>query len=241
LEAAHLNELITVEQDYWWHVAKRALVTELLMKYCPPPGMLIEGGLGAGGNLRHFQSVGYTVTGFDIIPEAISYSKTQGLEDVRVHDLTQPWPTEAKAASAVVLLDVIEHIDDSVAVLGNAVDALADDGRIIVTVPAMPWLSGPWDEMLGHKRRYSHHVLYEEATQVGLTIEWFSYWNMFGLPPASVVRVMEKLFNHQRTAEFPPVAKWINKTLIGCAAVERKIMKMTSLPAGVSIVGVLKK
>ncbi len=54
MEAAHLTELIELEDSYWWHVAKRRLVVELLRRYAPPAGLLVEGGVGSGAIWRNF-------------------------------------------------------------------------------------------------------------------------------------------------------------------------------------------
>ena len=48
MDPSHLQELVELEDNYWWHVAKRQLVTRLLLKHCPPPGRLVEGGIGSG-------------------------------------------------------------------------------------------------------------------------------------------------------------------------------------------------
>ena len=58
MDPSHLQELVTLEDSYWWHVAKRQLVTRLLQRYCPPPGRLVEGGIGSGRNLVEFSELG---------------------------------------------------------------------------------------------------------------------------------------------------------------------------------------
>ena len=40
----HLEELKKIEHSYWWHVAERKAVTEILTKYFPAPAKLLEGG-----------------------------------------------------------------------------------------------------------------------------------------------------------------------------------------------------
>lgn len=235
----HLLELITVERDYWWNVAKRALVIELLRSHAPPPGRLIEGGLGAGGNLHAFVELGYRTTGFDIMPEAVDHCRAQGLEDVHVIDLQQPWPVPAGQAKAVVLLDVIEHVPDPGAVLEQACLALSADGAVIVNVPAGPYLMGPWDEMLGHYRRYTRKLLEQNATGAGLSIAWSSHWNAFSLPPATLLRLGDRFFDRKHRAEFPAVPPWLNRALIHCARLERRVIGLKPLPLGLSLTAVL--
>ncbi len=241
MDQKHLEALIAVERTYWWHVAKRELVTDLLKRHCPPPGRLVEGGIGGGANLLAYRELGYDVSGFDLMPEAIEHCRTLGIEDVRLHNLQEPWPVERGPANIVVMLDVIEHVPDPVKVLRNAADTLAPDGEIVVTVPAIPALMGPWDRMLGHHRRYSARMLREHAREAGLKVVWLSHWNAFTLPAALVVRTLEKLGRRSRSAEFPPVSPAVNSLLIGLARTERKVIEAVRLMLGLSLVGVLKR
>jgi len=240
MDPKHLEELIAVERSYWWHVAKRELATALLTRHFPPPGRLVEGGLGGGANLVAFRELGYDVAGLDLMPEAVAHCRGNlGLADVRVHDLQTPWPAEPKSARAIVMLDVIEHVRDPVAVLRNAATLLEPGGGIVVTVPANPRLMGPWDVMLGHYRRYSRRMLREHAERAGLALSWASHWNSFTLPAAYAIRTAERLTGNRRSAEFPKVSAAVNALLKRSAAVERRLMKMAPIPAGLSLVGVL--
>ena len=94
----HLEELAHIEGTYWWHVAKRNLVINLLERYCSPPGKLLEGGVGAGGNLAVFKDLGYIVKGLDALAPAVDYCHARGLSDVHLHDLEEPWPFDAGLA-----------------------------------------------------------------------------------------------------------------------------------------------
>ncbi|WP_422929548.1 class I SAM-dependent methyltransferase [Singulisphaera sp. PoT] len=241
MDPKHLEELIAVERGYWWHVAKRELVLELLRRYFPPSARLVEGGVGGGANLLAYRELGYDVSGFDLMPEAVAHCKHLGIDDVQTHDLEQPWPVKNGPARVVVLLDVIEHVADPVKVLKNASDILDEKGGILVTVPAIPALLGPWDRMLGHYRRYSRKLLREHAGAAGLRVTWLSSWNAFTLPPAIVVRTLERMGRARGSAEFPKVSPAVNHTLINLARIERGLIRTTGLPVGLSLVGVLKR
>lgn len=240
MDRRHLEELIAVERRYWWHVAKRELVLSLLKRYAAPPGLLIEGGIGGAANALAFRAHGYEYQGFDLFPESIEHARSLGLESVQVWDLQEPWPVVPHSARAVVLLDVIEHLPDPVRALANAADALGPNGVAVVTVPAIPGLMGPWDRMLGHHRRYDRPLLKEHAEAAGLRVRWLSSWNSFTLPPAVLVRLLEKQREQPRSAEFPPVSRPINAALIGLARAERAAMRVLPVPVGLSLVTVLQ-
>ncbi len=64
MDPSHLTQLVELEDNYWWHIAKRKLVLRLLQRFAPAPGRLVEGGIGSGRNLVEFSRLGYDVTGF---------------------------------------------------------------------------------------------------------------------------------------------------------------------------------
>lgn len=241
MQASHLQQLVELEDSYWWHVAKRELVMRLLRRHCPPPGRLVEGGIGSGRNLLQFQEMGYEVTGFDLMPESVDHVRSRGIEDVRVHDLGNPWPVEQHSLSAVVLLDVLEHVEFPITVLQHVHDSLRDDGAVIVTVPAYPWLYSRWDEQLGHFRRYTAKEFRAHANAAGFRVQWLNHWNSFTLPAAMAVRGWEKLFPKREQPDFPEVSGFTNRALLTAAAAERWCMGRLPVPAGLSLAGVLTK
>ncbi|APZ95102.1 class I SAM-dependent methyltransferase [Fuerstiella marisgermanici] len=241
MQASHLQELVDLEDSYWWHVAKRQLVTRLLNKYAPAPGRLVEGGIGSGRNLIEFRDMGYDVSGFDLMPESVAHVRQRGIEDVHVHDLGQPWPVAEKSLKAVVLLDVLEHVEHPVEVLGHVKKALADDGAVIITVPAYPWLFSRWDEQLGHFRRYTTREFRRHAAEAGFRVNWLNHWNSFTLPAAMAVRGVEKVFPKREHPDFPKVSRFTNNALLTAAAAERWCMGKLPVPAGLSLAGVLTK
>ena len=241
MDPSHLTQLVKLEDNYWWHIAKRRLVLRLLGQFAPAPGRLVEGGIGSGRNLVEFHKQGYDVTGFDLMPESVEHVRRRGISDVRVHDLEDPWPVDAHSLTAVVLLDVLEHLEDPVTVLKHVHNALSDGGAVVVTVPACPWLFSRWDEQLGHYRRYNIREFRRQARDSGFRVHWLNHWNCFTLPAAVAVRSWEKVFPRRTQPDFPEVSDLTNRILLTAAAAERYCMAVSRIPAGLSLVGVLRK
>ena len=242
MDTQHLQELIDLDDSYWWHIAKRKLVVDLVTDRFPAPRPLIEGGIGSAKNLLTFQEAGYRVTGFDIMADSVRHAREQGLKNVHQHDLCKPWPVDDKSASVVVLLDVLEHLSDPVAVLKDVFRVLRPGGAMVFTVPANQWMYGDWDRQLGHHRRYTVSELRRQAEEADLRVEWISYWNAFSMPAAVAVRGYQRLFpKPDRGTDFPRVGSFVNRMLLGAAATERLCMRATILPFGLSLVGILRK
>lgn len=240
MQPQHLQELAELESTYWWHVAKRQLITEVLSKFAPPPGLLVEGGIGSSRNLLEFSRLGYEVSGYDVMPEAVDLGREKGLSRVAVHDLEQPWPVEERSLRAVVLLDVIEHVEHPVTVLSHVKRALRPDGAVVVTVPAYQWMFSEWDRLLGHYRRYSPAMLQQQASDAGLKVSWMTHWNSFTFPAAVATRCWERMFSARKKADFPRVSPRVNDLLLRAAGVERRLLLKVGVPFGLSVVGVLQ-
>jgi SAM-dependent methyltransferase len=63
------------------------------------------------------------------------------------------------AFDSILYIDVIEHIEDDAAELSRAAEWLKPGGHLLIVVPANQWLFSPFDEAVGHFRRYSRKRL----------------------------------------------------------------------------------
>jgi 2-polyprenyl-3-methyl-5-hydroxy-6-metoxy-1,4-benzoquinol methylase len=95
---------------------------------------------------------------------------------------------DLRPCETVLLMDVIEHCPDPVAVLRQASEFLLPGGRLFVTVPAFPALWSGHDEFLGHYRRYTLASLEAEALAAGCEVLRGHYLFAHLLPPAWVMR-----------------------------------------------------
>lgn len=63
------------------------------------------------------------------------------------------------AYDTVLYIDVIEHIEDDRGELQRAASLLRNGGHLIVLVPAHNFLRSPFDDTIGHYRRYDKKML----------------------------------------------------------------------------------
>ena len=76
--------------------------------------------------------------------------------------------------------NVLEHIDDDLAVLHRMKNLIKDDGKIFLYLPGKMLLWSKLDEVLGHHRRYECNELIRKCEQVGLKIEKLHYAESLG-------------------------------------------------------------
>src|SRR5215475_3171635 len=62
---------------------------------------------------------------------------------------------QIQTPDTAVYINVLEHIEDDETELKTIFNALAPGGRILIFVPALPFLMSSMDRGLGHFRRYT--------------------------------------------------------------------------------------
>lgn len=83
--------------------------------------------------------------------------------------------------SAVVALNVLEHIEDDREALRAARRLVRNDGAIVVFVPAFEFAMSRFDRAIGHHRRYTRASMHETLVSAGLVPEVVRYVNAPGL------------------------------------------------------------
>ncbi len=97
-------------------------------------------------------------------------------------------------ADVISLLDVLEHVDDDVALLRSLVEQnLADDGVVIISVPAYQQLFTAHDTALAHHRRYSPEQCRRVITACGLRVAREGGLFSTLLAPRAVQKGLERL------------------------------------------------
>lgn len=96
-----------------------------------------------------------------------------------VTDLSS-FPRIEEQYDTVICLNVIEHVADDRAALGNIGSVLAPSGRAIILVPQGPGNMGTLDEVLGHRRRYTRQSLAALASDCGFDVRTIIEFNRTG-------------------------------------------------------------
>ena len=247
------EDLYVKEQDYWWHVGKRAIVYSLLRRYLPrnktpEQRLALDLGCGAGLNLDHLAQYAAPV-GTDFSEEALRFCRARGHVRLCKADAAA-LPFHDQQFDIITALDVIEHLDDDFDALVELRRTLRPGGLLIVSVPAYPVLWSYWDDILGHRRRYTVTSMREVVTRAGLTVRKVSYSNALILAPTVGVRILKSL--RQRAAErsgdgsdpetdFMPVPNWLNKLLTRYYYWEARTLRRRNFPLGLSVICVAQR
>jgi len=137
---------------------------------------ILETGAGIGNLTRYFiPRIKYVVSDIDdnYLDYLRNYSKNKPYLEVMRIDVTRPddFVSIGGKHDTVLCLNVLEHIEEDVAVLRNFHSALGRGGRAIILVPQHEWLYSSLDRVLGHRRRYSLERICKVIKEAGFEVE----------------------------------------------------------------------
>jgi SAM-dependent methyltransferase len=235
-------EMAATESVHWWFCARRKILECIIEAMgLPREARILEVGSGTGGNLVMLSQYGkVSALETDANARELSAKKTNGQFTVRAGDCPDNIPFEDERFDLICMFDVLEHIDEDVETLAALRKRLAPGGRMLITVPAYPWLWSAHDVFLHHKRRYTARTLRQAFNESGLRVDRITYFNTWLLPLAAAARLKDRIASHKKpsgTATPPPL---VNSTLHAIFASERHMLRRFNLPAGVSLMGVAR-
>ncbi len=186
-DAAGIQRLVAAEDRHFWFRARNRIIAALA--YRPIADLadgfhILEIGCGSGNVLRVLQQLAAgrgQVEGLEVSTQAAEVARARtGLS------VTSGYLSDLDITASfdiIAAFDVLEHIQDHVAVLGQIRERLRPGGRLILTVPAHQSLWSAFDVASGHERRYTSSSLARALRASGFTVEYLTYFMSLLFPP----------------------------------------------------------
>ncbi len=235
-------ELMRDSQDgHWWFVGRRNIVRGLIARFVklPSNAAVLEAGCGFGGNLPLLESLG-NLHAFEYNSEARAHAARRTSGPVAFGALPGEIGFGETKFDLIALLDVLEHIDDDLRSLADLRSRLAEDGSLLITVPAVPSLWSDHDVVHHHKRRYSKAQLERRLAEAGLFTQSIGYFNSLLFPLALAQRLASKLGSQKFNSNALPPPP-INNLLASIFSLEARLLGSIKFPIGLSLYAVARK
>jgi 2-polyprenyl-3-methyl-5-hydroxy-6-metoxy-1,4-benzoquinol methylase len=206
---------------HWYYRSKFAAMEHAL----PWPRLrtVLDFGCGRGVFARllkqqhpHLEVVAYDPNGPEVVEDGVQFLRTKPAEDF----------------DAILLMDVLEHVPDPLALLDEVRSCCHKGTEVFVTVPAFRMLWSGHDDYLGHHRRYTLGELMEQARATGFSIRRSHYLFSHLLLPALIRR---RILKHNLQSDMNWVAPWLNHLLYLAGLVEGRLAPFNRL-AGLTAV-----
>lgn len=235
-------EMASVEATHWWFAARREILDGLIGNLAlPQQARILEAGSGTGGNLMMLSRHGsVSAIEMDEGACAIAREKTGGRFAILQGRFPEHIPFQGETFDLIFMSDVLEHVERDVETLVALRRLLAPGGRLLITVPAYPWLWGPHDVFLHHQRRYTAKSLRDAVLEADLRIDRVTYFNTLLLPMAALVRAKDRLLRAKKSSGTAIPGAFVNRMLFLIFRSERHLLGRFNLPAGVSLLAMVR-
>ncbi len=178
-----------------------------------------------------------SVFAFEPDAEAANHCTLDAGVECRCGRLPDDIPFEEEPGfDLIVALDVLEHVQPDVESLRSLSRCLAGSGRLLLTVPAYPWLFSGHDRVHHHWRRYTRRSLMRAAEDAQLRVHRCGYFNSVTLAPAVLVRMTAGLTRRSPTRDTRMPGRLANAALGALFGSETGIIRHHGFPAGLSLV-----
>ena len=186
---------------------------------------------------------GCTLVGADLDWDVILKARRNvgHLPDIALHNCNiyaLPYPDDR--FDAVILSEVLEHIDDDRGALRRIARLLRPRGVVIVSVPAFPWLWTRHDESLQHMRRYTRAGLADALGDAGLSWDAGGYFNFRLFPLVAAVRLLHRAKGGGPPHDFSLPPRVLNRILERIFAGEARRLAGRGYPWGVSLLALAR-
>jgi SAM-dependent methyltransferase len=230
---------------HWWFRARRRIFARLLDPIAAPGGdaRILEVGPGSGVNVPILASRGELVV-VDRDAGSLAACRAVGIAGVFA-DATH-LPFADASFDLACALDVIEHVDDDRAALGELHRVLRPGGHLLATVPALRLLWGRQDVLAEHRRRYARREFAAAVQDNGFEITRLSYFNTLLFPPILLARLLMRPFlsrsvstGRSDLAVRAPFG--LDRVLEALFAAEGAWLVRRDLPIGVSLLAIARR
>lgn len=236
METALYQRFFEIEEDYWWSVWMRRMVTDWLPAG-PAERRILDMGCGTGIISQEMGEHGHVVS-LDYAEEALRFCRLRRLPRLLRGD-GQALPFAAGSFDVVLALDTIEHVPDDAEAVREMRRVLKPDGLLILNVPALRLLWSSHDVANQHHRRYHRPQLRALIEDAGFTLTKLTYSNFVFFPPTLLLRLMKRLVVHTLPSEeILTLSPRVNQLIEWIMRGERRVLRHINLPVGTSLFAV---
>ena len=223
-------------ERHWWWRARERVILDALEAHRPAAGYRAILDIGCGDGLF-----------FDRLLRIPGVSRVEGIEPAealvspdgrhRARITVAPFDDSfvpQHQYSAILMLDVLEHLADAPGALHHALSLLEPGGIIFATVPAFMSLWTRHDRLNHHHTRYDVRSFTALAGAAGMRIDHMRYFFRWTAAAKIATRVVEWLVpGDPRSPEVQ--AAMINRALYGLSRMEERVIGGLPVPFGSSL------
>ena len=225
--------------DHWYYMSKGRALLDLLGT--DPVSEVVDVGAGSGVFSKLLLEHGVVESAVCVDP---AYAQERTLEHAG-RPLRFVRSLRSEDSELVLMMDVLEHVPDDLALLEEYVRGLKAGGRVVITVPAFQALWSGHDLFLEHYRRYTLSMVSHLVRRAGLEPIAERYFFGLILPVAAGARLWDRIKLRTRHIEprsslraYPPR---VNRWMTAAHDLERRVIFPWNRFGGLTVFCVARK
>jgi SAM-dependent methyltransferase len=225
-------------ERHWWWRARERVILDALREHRPAGGGGLRTVLDVGCGDGLFFDALLALEGVKLV-EGVESAEALVSADGPHRDRIRIAPFDAdfepgRRYSAVLMLDVLEHLPDPEAALRQALSLLEPGGVFLATVPAFMSLWTQHDDLNHHYTRYTKRSFGALAAATDMRIDearYFFHWTVFAKLATRLVEAIKR--GAPVPAAVPPAP--LNRALYSLSRLEARLVGGLPLPFGSSL------
>ena len=189
MDLKEINLLGDSADNHWYYASKYKAVNRLIATL--QPSAILD--VGAGGGLSRKLLKTTSAKEAWCVDIGYAYDFEDFEKDKPIHFCRA---VDNIPADLVLLMDVLEHVEDDLALLQSYVNKVPHGATFLISVPAFQFLWSEHDIFLEHKRRYSLKEMEKVVKQAGLKVEKGAYYFAAVFPIATILRLADNFKRH---------------------------------------------
>ncbi len=221
---------------HWWWRARERVILDALIAHRPARGLRTVLDVGCGDGL-FFDALG-AIDGVELVEgvePAAPLVSPGGPHRAQIH--IAPFDARfepGRRYSAVLMLDVLEHLAEPEATLRRAVALLEPGGVFLATVPAFMALWTRHDDLNHHRTRYTKRSFGALAAAADMRVDEARYFFRWTVAAKLATRLAEALVPGAPAAPTLPSAP-LNRALYALSRMEERLIGGLPIPFGTSL------
>jgi hypothetical protein len=219
--------------NHWYYIAKGRALCEMLSGI--QSESVLDVGAGSGIFARQLLAAGVCDQATCVDP-AYEHEYSDRHHGKPIHFRRH---VDRPTQSLILMMDVLEHVEDDLALLRQYTSQMPQTGSVLITVPAFQFLWSGHDVFLEHYRRYSLGQVERLVSDAGLKMVKSRFFFSTLLPLVTAMRWYDRLRVAADQIEPKSALKvyprLLNQALIHLHDLERRILFPYNALAGLTI------
>jgi len=238
-------KMYQLEDRYWYFQGRKDIIGGILDQWLPNDTSklrILDVGCGTGLMLGKLKAMGLEPVGADLHTLSMQYCRRRGIQKLLRADVTN-LPFAGNSFDIILALDLIEHVEDDAALLREFHRIAAPGAKVLITVPAHPYLWSEHDEALHHYRRYRRRPFLHLLSNSGFHPLRYTFAITLLYYPIVAFRLAQRLLRPRKAGpktHLIDLPAPLNAFLIRLLRAEGSLLRHMNLPVGLTLLALLE-